>query len=1165
MDSTPTARAGIRNRTSGFVARYASHLTAEAERSREDEQQQQRETQQEKAAGRMEGQQDAAPAPQPQDVPDAPGAAANGRKSSVLASLHAAIAKEDVEQCLRLLENERNVNVLDDRDGSTPLHTLARRKWSDGRRVAEALLARGAKVNTKDHAGHTPLHIVARDGRGDLCECLLAHHEATGSLNLNVRRKCTQRTPLHYAAEEGQAKIVELLLSAGADAKLQDKSGLLPVHYAAKQGYKECCSLLASSYSHPGPSNVPPPLALTLHKGHYRCCKELKPDEASLRYRDNAGNTPLHVVAKRGYNVFVEVLLDMKAPVDERNESGNTPLMEAVRHNKLPCVKLLVEGGASLAEINRENSTVLHLAAVGKAHKCLEYLLGCRNIEDQLNKKDARGHTALSIATEKQDEKSFNLLIEAGASPTCGPGKPLLHFHSVYRRPGILKKMLSCDSSDTNISDEKGVTPLHLAAKEGSIVVCGLLLGRGARLNATDNNGKSPLHVAAAAGHAELVRLLVNRGATLRAKERDTNFTALHAAAAVGSLECAKILLNADHGLGNEKDAKSKYALDVAFEGGHHEVVRLLLEDLKTLPEDLRPRLHEYTHQSVAKKDRGFLSVMFESKWWEAGCGLDRAEGATHCPNFRDIISPYPEIASEVMTKCRNDEGINDFRLLENTSYAKTVAECLEGSRQEPAERACLADHPVGVMAGSERLALLQHPPLLQHPLVEKWLEYKWCSYARWLFLALLLWRLVILATLFFFLLHTTNWTQIEKMYNLTREEICGPCLEGEAAEEQEEQEECVPAFWTHPGVPGTVIAHLLLTASLLLQVFVESTCFRKMRKHYLDNSFFLLRLPWMVMSLAALLPTSQCDLILGIKSVYAWECGILALLFSWLDLIHNIDLLLQFIMFAALNANFLKEYIKGLMYFGMIVFIFSFAFHLLLWEQASFHSLPQSMVQVVVWMVGDLNYDDNFLNANLDYPLLSNSLFLLFVCTVGAFFVTLLKTPSFSKKRLCYLKQTGRINLLLKIDMSFPWCRLLCFAQKYDEKEKIPSLITKVQEKYAWPPGEEENGQNEVSQVDGSPRDTGVSLYLEKVMSFVENVVDFFQTDDNDDDESDDDDIRANLKLMRGMLEEQAKQLQEVTNRCADILEYYDERSEASLQMTNTPKKCRERCGVFK
>lgn len=292
---------------------------------------------------------------------------------------------------------------------------------------------------------------------------------------------------------------------------------------------------------------------------------------------------------------------------------------------------------------------------------------------------------------------------------------------------------------------------------------------------------------------------------------------------------------------------------------------------------------------------------------------------------------------------------------------------------------------------------------------------------------------------------------------------------------------------------------------------------------------------------------------------MYEWECGILALLFAWLDLIHNINQLPQFTMFAVLNVNFLKEYVKGLMYFGMIVFIFSFAFHLLLCEQASFRSLPQAMVQVVVWMVGDLNYDDNFLNANLDYPLLSNSLFLFFVCTVGAFFVTLLKTPSSSKKRLIYLKQTGRINLLLKIDISFPWCRLLCPAQRYDEREEIPSLITKLQEKYAWPV-KRADGQKEESHIDGSPGGIGVSLYLERLVSFVEAVMDFFQTDDNDDDESDDDDdMRANLKLMRAMLDEQARQLQEVTNRCQDILQWYEERSEANLQVTSSPRRLRE------
>lgn len=276
------------------------------------------------------------------------------------------------------------------------------------------------------------------------------------------------------------------------------------------------------------------------------------------------------------------------------------------------------------------------------------------------------------------------------------------------------------------------------------------------------------------------------------------------------------------------------------------------------------------------------------------------------------------------------------------------------------------------------------------------------------------------------------------------------------------------------------------------------------------------------------------------VRQVYAWECGIVALLLTWLDLIHNINQVPQFTMFAALDVRFLKDYIKGLMYFGMVVFIFSFAFHLLLGEQASFSSLPQSMVQVVVWMVGDLNYDDNFLNANLDYPLLSTTLFLLFVCTVGAFFVTLLKTPSSTKKRLRYLKQTGRINLLLKIDIWFPWFRTLCLAQKYNEKERIPCLFSKIEE-YVWPPKKKE-GEAPFCM-------TQFHLHVHKLMSFLEGMVDLFQTDDNEESE-DEDDLGTNLKLVKGMLERQEKQLQEVTTRCAVILQCCEERNAANLNI---------------
>ncbi|KAK8391935.1 hypothetical protein O3P69_017506 [Scylla paramamosain] len=1034
--------------------------------------------------------------------------------------LHQAIAAQDHDLCLRLLEDERNVNVLDEKDGSSPLHALARKTWVDGcGEVVVRLLEKGAKVNTKDHAEHTPLHIAARDGRLQLCQLLLDNHRTTGHLILDARRKSDQMTPLHYAAREGWDAVVELLLKEGANPTMQDKTKWLPLHHAAAKGYMKCCHLLASSYTYHSIPDVPPPLFLAAQKGHYRCCKELLPDEDSLGYCDVGGNTLLHVVARKGFNVLLEFLLDSGASIDARNRSGNTPLMEAVRNNKLVCVRMLAERGASLTERNNENSTVLHLAVSSRAHKCLEYLLSCQNVECLLNVRDNRNLSALSCAA-KMDDASFSMLIQAGASPTCSPGESLLHFRLVYRRPGMLQMMLAHDGIDVRFSDDKGVTPLHIAAEEGSKVACCLLLNRGARINALDNCGRSSLYVGAAAGHAEVVRFLVNRSAVLRAKDYSKKKTALHAAAAAGSRECCKILLDADSGLGNEQDEDKRYALDLAIQGDHPETVELLLENFKSLPEDLARRLHEYTQHIISTKNRMLLEKIFRSKWWQTGCGLDRAVKEPPSRNFRDIIQPFPDLACEIMTRCRKGT-IYNFQLLEDATYLQNGAS--------------LEEHPVGVMVGCENLELLQHP------LVEAWLRYKWSSYARWLFLSLLLLRVFLVWALIRFLLYITNWKQIERQYNLTKEEICGS-LSGDGGI----VEESIPS-WSPPGVFTTLEVHLHLAVALFLQVLAEAICLRKIGMRHVE--VFLLHLPIMVLSLVALLPTSTCDLTYGIKSVYAWECGILALLLVWLDLIHNINKLPQFVMYSAINVRFFKSYAKGLMYLGMVVFVFSFAFHLLLKEQRPFSSVPLSMVQVMVWMIGDLNYDDNFLNANLDYPLLSISLFLLLVCTVGAFFVTLLKSPSCNKKRLRYCKQTGRIYLLLKIDMCFPWFRNLCLANKYDEREKIPNLFVKVLEHFRVGGDNMPRGTNSTDR--GAPPAATLRCKIEKLIEkfvvFSENMADFFQTDDNDDD-SDNNEVDCGQKdedmVVKKTLEQHTQMFENLKSRLDQMIQHLEERN---------------------
>ena len=65
---------------------------------------------------------------------------------------------------------------------------------------------------------------------------------------------------------------------------------------------------------------------------------------------------------------------------------------------------------------------------------------------------------------------------------------------------------------DPNCSDERGRTPLHLAASRGNLDVVNKLLIAGANPNNKDCVGNTPLHLASCTSHVRVVTLLIKAG-----------------------------------------------------------------------------------------------------------------------------------------------------------------------------------------------------------------------------------------------------------------------------------------------------------------------------------------------------------------------------------------------------------------------------------------------------------------------------------------------------------------------------------------------------------------------------------------------------------------------------------------------------------------------------
>ena len=95
---------------------------------------------------------------------------------------------------------------------------------------------------------------------------------------------------------------------------------------------------------------------------------------------------------------------------------------------------------------------------------------------------------------------------------------------------------------------ENGWTCLMIAAENGHLDICRLLIDKGAQVTAKNRGGWTPLHCAARKGHVEIVCLLCDHGADVEARTINGR-RPLHYAAYLGRISVVKELIeerNAD-------------------------------------------------------------------------------------------------------------------------------------------------------------------------------------------------------------------------------------------------------------------------------------------------------------------------------------------------------------------------------------------------------------------------------------------------------------------------------------------------------------------------------------------------------------------------------------------------------------------------------------------
>jgi uncharacterized protein len=482
-----------------------------------------------------------------------------------------AVMRGDKTALRALLAKKADVN-LPQVDGATALHWAVYRHDLE---AADLLIAAGANVKAVNRAGTSPLAMASLYGQAPMIERLL---KAGADPN---ERGPNGETPVMHAARNGNPAAIGALVRAGADVnRSENLRGTTALMWAAEQKHPDAVKALldagADFSARSGPAGLPRNyMAMKVLAGNVEAARKRRVDAAA---------------AGRTYQEQLEY---------ERKMGINTGGRGAIPSDPQRIAAPGAGRGAPPDQPDQDDDVIV-AGLVGSG---------------------GGGLTALVFAARENDQKSAQLLLDAGANvnQTTEYGwTPLLA--AANNRHYRLGAYLIERGADVNLANKGGWTPLYLATDNRNIEggdypvpkpdmdhleFIKILLDRGANANVRIKDdtlsrtiftmqwffesGATPFVRAAQSSDVELLKLLLqyNADPKIATEYRDT---ALTAAAGIGwvegvtyersakeNLEAVRMLL--DLGLDpNAANLDGRTALMGAALKGRSDVVQLLVD-----------------------------------------------------------------------------------------------------------------------------------------------------------------------------------------------------------------------------------------------------------------------------------------------------------------------------------------------------------------------------------------------------------------------------------------------------------------------------------------------------------------------------------------------------------------------------------------------------------
>jgi len=233
---------------------------------------------------------------------------------------------------------------------------------------------------------------------------------------------------------------------------------------------------------------------------------------SNVRTANRDGATPLQLAALNGSAAMIARLVEAGADPNEKGPHGETPLMFASRNGNVAAIRVLLGHKADVNAKESLRGTTALIWAAEQGHAAAAQLLIDHGAEvSAASNPDSRGGTAYlapPIQSRLRSEQGAGGLRRPRGGQSAAQGTAGADFVAA----ADLDAAAAAFSRRQN-SDGGGLTPLVLAARQGSLETVKVLAAAGADVNQVTRYGWSPLLAATQNRNYQIGKYLLEHGA----------------------------------------------------------------------------------------------------------------------------------------------------------------------------------------------------------------------------------------------------------------------------------------------------------------------------------------------------------------------------------------------------------------------------------------------------------------------------------------------------------------------------------------------------------------------------------------------------------------------------------------------------------------------------